>query len=79
MAVSVKSDPALETSAPSALFETPQVGGARNIFHFRQQYDVARDGPFLINVPVADEVSAPITLMLNWFEELKARGPSGPR
>jgi hypothetical protein len=32
----------------------------------RPQYSVARDGRFLINQPVGDATTAPITLILNW-------------
>jgi hypothetical protein len=39
---------------------------------FRQQYDVSLDGQrFLINVPVAEGSSSPITLVLNWTAGLK--------
>ena len=31
-----------------------------------KQIAVARDGRFLINQPVADAATAPITLLLNW-------------
>jgi len=72
MAVEVKSDAAgLRLGARKALFQTPQVGGARTILRFRQQYDVARDGRFLINVPVAEEASAPMTIVQNWAAGLK--------
>ena len=70
-AVAVKGDSALETSAPKALFETHILGGTRTIQGFRQQYDVAPDGQrFLINVPVAEESSSQITLVLNWMTAL---------
>ena len=39
---------------------------------FRQQYDVTRDGQrFLLNVPLEDTVSSPITIALNWAAGLK--------
>ena len=71
MAVTVKGDSAPETGTPTALFETRQAGGARQALGFRQQYDVAPDGRFLINVPVAEEASSPITLVLNWTASSK--------
>ncbi len=40
------------------------VGGGAALVGFRQQYDVAPDGRFLINV--TPESAAPITLILNW-------------
>ena len=30
------------------------------------QYDVSRDGPFLLDTAVEDVAMAPITLLLNW-------------
>ena len=35
-----------------------------------RQYDVSRDGRFLINT-VLDHASAPITLLMNWHPEAK--------
>ena len=35
-----------------------------------RQYDVTRDGRFLINT-VLDEAAAPITLLMNWDPEGK--------
>jgi serine/threonine protein kinase len=46
---------------PEALFQTHITGGAN-----RQQYDVARDGRFLINTDLADTSTEPIHLLLNW-------------
>ena len=71
-ALTVKGDSALEAGVPTALFETHMVGGPRNVVGFRQQYDVASGSQrFLINVPVAEETSSPITLVLNWTAGLK--------
>ena len=49
------------------LFEARLLNGPRGGFGFRAQYDVARDGRLLLNVPV-DDTSAPpsITVVLNW-------------
>ena len=47
------------------VFQTRIWGGGTNAFN-RQQYDVAPDGRFLINVVTEDATSAPITLLLNW-------------
>ena len=41
------------------------------MFGFKQQYDVASDGRFLMNVPVEEDASAPLTLILNWVAGLK--------
>lgn len=41
--------------------------GAAHPFWFdRQQYDVAPNGRFLINVTTEDATTAPVTLLLNW-------------
>jgi hypothetical protein len=56
----------LEPGTPVALFQTRIVGGGNNNVGFRQQYDVAPNGRFLINVNTEDAVSSPITLLLNW-------------
>ena len=53
----------LEPGAPAALFETRVWGGGTNP-DVGRQYDVARDGCFLINT-VLDE-TAPITILQNW-------------
>ena len=55
---------ALEPGAPVALFETRIVGGGVENGQGRN-YDVTRDGRFLINTVLDDAVS-PITLILNW-------------
>ncbi len=54
-----------EAGTPVALFQTRIVGGG-TVRTSRPQYAVARDGRFLINQPVGDATTAPITLMLNW-------------
>ena len=54
----------LEPGAPVALFPTRISGGGRDNQQGRQ-YDVARDGRFLINT-VLDDASSPITLLQNW-------------
>ncbi|MBI2149121.1 MAG: hypothetical protein HYU27_00760 [Acidobacteria bacterium] len=37
----------------------------------KQQYDVSRDGRFLINMPLEDSADTPITLILNWKPPLE--------
>ena len=56
---------ALEPGTPVALFQTRIWGGGTNATQ-GQQYDVAPDGRFLINVAIEDVATAPITLLLNW-------------
>ena len=55
----------LEPGVPAVLFRTRIWGGGTNAGS-RQQYDVAPDGRFLINVTTADATNAPITVLLNW-------------
>jgi hypothetical protein len=50
-------------SAPSTLFRVPLV---RTGVVALAQYDVARDGRFLINVNVQSDSAEPISLLLNW-------------
>ncbi len=59
----------LEPGAPVTLFPTRILGGAVDNGQGRQ-YDVTRDGRFLINT-VLDDASAPITLLQNWNPEAK--------
>ena len=56
---------ALEPGTPVALFPTRIVGGGVDNGQGRQ-YDVARDGRFLINTVLDDETATPITLIQNW-------------
>jgi Tol biopolymer transport system component len=56
---------AIETGTPVALFQTRIWGGGTNATQ-GHQYDVSRDGRFLLNSVVDDVVMAPITLLLNW-------------
>lgn len=59
----------LPPGAPVALFPTRIVGGDIDNTN-GPQYDVARDGRFLINT-LLDEAVAPITLMTNWNPDAK--------
>ena len=54
----------LAPGAPVVLFTARIVGGVE------RQYDVTRDGRFLINT-VLDDASEPITLLQNWRPEVK--------
>ena len=59
-----------ESGRPVTLFATRIVDGG-SVAASRPQYDVSRDGRFLINQPVADAAAAPITLILNWTPPLE--------
>ena len=53
----------LEPGTPVALFQTRIYNGAR------QQYEVAPNGRFLINVTGENAAATPITLLQNWHPE----------
>ena len=57
----------LAPGAPVALFSTRIMGGGADSGQGRN-YDVARDGRFLINTEL-NEATAPITLLMNWNPE----------
>jgi Tol biopolymer transport system component len=62
MAVAVTAQGATFTpGTPQTLFQTHFPNGTR-----RQQYDVSRDGRFLINTDLESASTEPIHLLLNW-------------
>jgi hypothetical protein len=85
MAVSMKAasdGQALESGTPVALFVTRLATGGGTgaglgvgIGGTKQQYAVAADGRFLMNVVVGEPASSPVTIVLNWQEELKRLVP----
>jgi serine/threonine protein kinase/Tol biopolymer transport system component len=55
----------LQADVPVPLFATQKLGGGQNVIAQGHQYDVARDGRFVINIDV--EASGPaIVLLMNW-------------
>jgi eukaryotic-like serine/threonine-protein kinase len=62
-------DAAIEPGRPVALFHTRIFGGGTDVA-VGPQYDVSRDGRFLINT-VLEDVASPITLIQNWSPEPK--------
>ncbi len=56
---------AVTAGTPVKLFQTRVLGGGSSAEQGRQ-YDVARDGRFLINTVVNTEAEPPITLIQNW-------------
>lgn len=60
----------IEAGAPVALFPRALGGGADGA---ARQYDVVRDGRFLINRMLDDAATAPITIVQNWNPEAKRR------
>ena len=66
MAVPVNAiNSAFRTGPPVRLF-TPTLAEGSSINAFNTQYDVARDGRFLINISLGGTTTAPITLISNW-------------
>jgi serine/threonine protein kinase len=55
----------VEADMPVALFATQKLGGGQNVIAHGHQYDVARDGRFLVNVD-AEANAPPIVLLMNW-------------
>ena len=69
----IKRRPELDIGIPQALFVT-QIKHQDEVHH---QYDVSPDGQrFLINTLLEEEDATSITLVLNWFEELKRLVPT---
>ena len=72
MRARIKLEPELEIEIPQLLFVTQ----IKHSLIYPPQYDVSPDGQrFLINTLLEEEDAASITLVLNWFEELKERVP----
>jgi hypothetical protein len=73
-AVSVELEPAVCVSRPSKLFHymEPVTLGFSG-----RQYDVTNDGRFIVRRVVADDTSRSvnITVILNWFQELREQVP----
>jgi hypothetical protein len=66
MGVSIRATAvAIDAGVPVALFQTRRVGGGSNVIGRGHQYDVGRDGRFIINVD-AEAGAPPLTLLLNW-------------
>jgi Tol biopolymer transport system component/predicted Ser/Thr protein kinase len=60
----------LEGGTAVPLFQASLLGGPQPLIPFRQQYDVTRDGRFLLNVPVEDVSDEAFTVVVNWESAL---------
>ena len=60
-AVSAVGD-SITLATPTPLFQTRILGAGTN----DEQYDVAPDGRFLVNVPIDEGAVMPITVLLHW-------------
>jgi hypothetical protein len=63
MAADIRAGSDFQAGAPRILFDVPAI----------LSFDVAKDGRFLLPVPVAESPSAtvPLTVLLNWTATLK--------
>ena len=71
MAVPLGNATSLDVGAPVPLFQARLLNGPATAQRFRQQYDVARDGRFLLNMPLEDADASSITVVLNWTAGLR--------
>lgn len=62
---------ALQPGLPAPLFQPRIALGGTPVVGFLQQYDVAPDGRFLINVNVEETAAPPIMVITNWNPEAK--------
>jgi hypothetical protein len=73
MAVSLTTEPRFEVGKPRALFEAPFAASEAAYPNF----DITRNGQSFIMVQSKVESAATqLVVVLNWFEDLKARVPS---
>jgi eukaryotic-like serine/threonine-protein kinase len=78
MAVEITTKPTFSAGNPKMLFEGAYVPTPRSF----QDYDVSPDGQrFLMLKPsdAAEAASTQINVVLNWFEELKQKVPTGKK
>lgn len=78
VAVEVTTRPGFSMGKPHVLFEGPYLSTPAT----NPNYDVSRDGQrFLMLKPVEQAQEAPtqINVVLNWFEELKQKVPTGKK
>ena len=76
MAVEVNTQPNFAGGKPRVLFQ----GQYLSSFPTRSNYDVSPDGQrFLMLKPVEQAAPTQINVVLNWFEELKQKVPTGKK
>ena len=78
MAVDVATQETFSAGKPKVLFEGPYVPTPRSF----PDYDVSPDGQRFLMLKANEQAQgapAQINVVLNWFEELKRRVPTGPR
>jgi serine/threonine-protein kinase len=77
MAVDVTTQPIFSAGKPKMLFEGPYVPTPRSF----PDYDVSPDGQRFLMLKANERAQAPaqINIVLNWFEELKQKVPTGKK
>jgi Tol biopolymer transport system component len=77
MAVEVATQASFSAGKPNMLFEGPYVTTPRSF----PDYDVSPDGQRFLMLKASDQSQAPaqINVVLNWFEELKQKVPTGKK
>jgi eukaryotic-like serine/threonine-protein kinase len=78
MAVVIETTPAFAAAKPTQLFEGHYEMGNYN---FLQNYDVSPDGKRFLMVKAGEQAASAvqINVVLNWFEELKQKVPTGKK
>ena len=72
MVVPLTYGPELRPGRPQILFEGSFEGPTR----FKANYDITADGESFLMIEVE---ASPITVVLNWFDELERLAPTGAR
>ncbi len=67
MAVDIETEPDFIAGTPQVLFETP--------FPVSPDFDITPDGQRFLMIRIGEAEMGQINVVLNWFEELKARVP----
>jgi serine/threonine-protein kinase len=75
MAVTIETEPGFRAGKPTLLFEGPFLYPDLRA----AQYDIASDGQNFVMIQELESGPTQIHIVLNWFEELKARVPSAKR
>jgi Tol biopolymer transport system component len=75
MAVDVTTQGTFSAGKPRVLFEGPYVPTPRSF----QDYDVSPDGQRFLMLKPNEQALAQIDVVLNWFEELKQKAPTGKK
>jgi eukaryotic-like serine/threonine-protein kinase len=77
VAVEVTTQGTFSADRPKLLFEAPYVPSPRSF----QDYDVSPDGQRFLMLKTNEQTQAPdqINVVLNWFEELKQKVPTGKK